>query len=151
MLWLVNYLFTIFANGKMITKPSLAHAQSHTCHFLIFYSRRLFFSFFFNLRVDNIFVLILRESLPLNIMKNVFNPLWRTTYSAKRLFWKKKFAKSDLHMQRVSRWQHPCHFPAICEQKVVFFWLWHRTNGKLLSAYYWVILALGKIAEHSRS
>ena len=66
-------------------------------------------------------------------------------------FERHKFAKSDLHMQRVSRWQHPCHFPAICEQKVVFFWLRHKTHGKLLSVYYWVIAVLGKIAKHSRS
>lgn len=44
-------------------------------------------------------------------------------------------------------------FPCVLVSKKlhVFFWLCYITNGKRLSEQYWVIVALGKIAKHSRS
>lgn len=43
----------------------------------------------------------------------------------------------------------PCVF--VSKKLHVFFWLCYITNGKRLSEHYWVIVALGKIAKHSRS
>ena len=65
----------------------------------------------------------------------------------------KEFAKNDLYTRKVQADYSTHAIPLLPVSKinVVLFWLSYKTNGKQLSTYYWVIVALGSIAKHLRS